>query len=297
MGTHGSMLLGNNELLPLRYDDIRIEHLHAWLAAGYDPREAAEFLSVYGSSLTSDNVSPDVKIRLTSNITAALLAASLRYTRRSTPESDLHAVLSDFEAVQLAVVAAESSRDAFAAQYRRSIHWTAAHATAPAPPPAAMVAEGGGGGTSWTALAAALPCAVALVVLVMIGGLAVIRWKRRQHAARHAVLGAPPGEGPQTTICVTDIADSTFLWEILPAAVMDSALRTHHTIIREAALAFEGYESSTEGDSFILAFKTSVDAAAFCLRVQQVMAWIKGADAVRRASPPVQASATMPEQG
>ncbi len=62
-------LLLPSELLPLRYEDIQLDHLHAWVAAGYDPREAGEFLTVYGSSLKSDNVSPDVKIRLTSNIT------------------------------------------------------------------------------------------------------------------------------------------------------------------------------------------------------------------------------------
>lgn len=42
----------------------------------------------------------------------------------------------------------------------------------------------------------------------------------------------PPGLGPDTTLLVTDIQNSTRLWEDLSVIVMDQSLRLHHATIR-----------------------------------------------------------------
>jgi class 3 adenylate cyclase len=61
------------------------------------------------------------------------------------------------------------------------------------------------------------------------------------------------------------------LWENLPAEVMDSAIRIHHTIIRKAVRLHRGYESATEGDSFILAFHSAKNAVTFAVDVQRAL--------------------------
>jgi hypothetical protein len=65
------------------------------------------------------------------------------------------------------------------------------------------------------------------------------------------------------------VQDSTVLWEALPQDVMDAAIREHHAVIRRLLLRHGGYESATEGDSFILAFHTAHDAVLFSSQLQQ----------------------------
>jgi class 3 adenylate cyclase len=53
----------------------------------------------------------------------------------------------------------------------------------------------------------------------------------------------------ETTLLLTDIQDSTTLWEVLPVEVMDAALKIHHNTIRKEILAHQGYESGTVSGS------------------------------------------------
>jgi hypothetical protein len=46
------------------------------------------------------------------------------------------------------------------------------------------------------------------------------------------------------------------MWEELPMALMEEVLRVHHATLRGLLDEYNGYESATEGDSFILAFLT-----------------------------------------
>ncbi|KAG2490218.1 hypothetical protein HYH03_011343 [Edaphochlamys debaryana] len=57
----------------------------------------------------------------------------------------------------------------------------------------------------------------------------------------------------------------------LTADVCQAAVSLHHAAIRTAAQQHRGYESATEGDSFILAFRSSHDCLRFCLRVQEAL--------------------------
>ncbi|GFH17596.1 guanylate cyclase domain-containing protein, partial [Haematococcus lacustris] len=76
---------------------------------------------------------------------------------------------------------------------------------------------------------------------------------------------------PGTTLLITDIQDSTVIWETLPADVTDQAVKLHHEVIRQSSIAHRGYECCTEGDSFILAFHTPNDAARFAVAAQAAL--------------------------
>ncbi|GIL74684.1 hypothetical protein Vretimale_2319 [Volvox reticuliferus] len=110
--------------------------------------------------------------------------------------------------------------------------------------------------------------AVLLMAVAALWGFS--HWSRVENARRAKTRGAP-GVGPATTLLVTDIQDSTPLWEILPAEVMDSAVKLHQRVLRELLLKHAGYESATEGDSFILAFHRPDRALGFALAAQEAL--------------------------
>ncbi len=73
----------------------------------------------------------------------------------------------------------------------------------------------------------------------------------------------------------TDIQGSSLLWERLPDD-MAVALEQHDEIVRKALQAHQGYEVKTEGDAFMVAFKSSIDAVQFALELQvalHIAAW------------------------
>lgn len=69
------------------------------------------------------------------------------------------------------------------------------------------------------------------------------------------------------TIVYTDIQGSTAMWEANPVA-MKEALDLHDRIIRKCYSNQNGYEITTEGDAFQLAFNHPLDAFKFALRCQ-----------------------------
>ncbi|KAG2446698.1 hypothetical protein HYH02_008264 [Chlamydomonas schloesseri] len=270
-----TVLLEDNDQLPLRLQELSTDYLQLWVKRGYNAEDTTRFLTVYKGVMASDNVSPDLKIRLTSNVTSALLAAALQFNDQRTPESTLPAILARLQSVLDGIVAAESSPEAFAQQYRRSLNWAPSNPNAPdyassqQPPP---VSGGGDSKERGTTLAVALSVSCGLLlVLVAVGAFLLRRRLRLQRAAPSNAAGVPPGVGELTTLVVSDIFESTMLWEYLPATVMDAALSTHHDIMRETRVKFKGFESATEGDSFIIGFKCPASAVAFCLRVQQAL--------------------------
>lgn len=48
------------------------------------------------------------------------------------------------------------------------------------------------------------------------------------------------------TIVVTDVQDSTALWESLPSSVMQAAMRQHDAVLRTCVAKHGGYETATE---------------------------------------------------
>jgi len=77
-------------------------------------------------------------------------------------------------------------------------------------------------------------------------------------------LRVPEGE---VTIIYTDVQGSTSLWEADPAS-MKKATDLHDSIIRKCYADHAGYEISTEGDAFNLAFQHPADAIGFALKAQ-----------------------------
>ncbi|GIM03952.1 hypothetical protein Vretimale_8569 [Volvox reticuliferus] len=70
---------------------------------------------------------------------------------------------------------------------------------------------------------------------------------------------------------ITDIQSSTSLWEHLDQDVMSAALSLHNSIMRKQIAAWSGYESATEGDSFIVAFNNPTDALLCAVAAQQAL--------------------------
>jgi len=54
---------------------------------------------------------------------------------------------------------------------------------------------------------------------------------------------------------------------------MTQALELHDRLLRDLLASFRGYEVKTEGDAFMVAFFTILDAVLWCLAVQKV--WSK----------------------
>lgn len=77
-----------------------------------------------------------------------------------------------------------------------------------------------------------------------------------------------PPPKPPCAFVFTDIKDSTKLWSLLPSA-MRVAIRQHNNIMRRLMRIHGGYEVKTEGDAFVAAFQSGVNAVKFCLAVQQ----------------------------
>jgi len=69
------------------------------------------------------------------------------------------------------------------------------------------------------------------------------------------------------TIVYTDVQGSTSFWESCPSDMKD-ATDIHDIIMRQCYTNHSGYEISTEGDSFNLAFQHPMDALAFALQAQ-----------------------------
>jgi len=77
-------------------------------------------------------------------------------------------------------------------------------------------------------------------------------------------MTVPTGD---VTIVYTDVQGSTSMWETCPSA-MKEATDIHDMIMRQCYTNHSGYEITTEGDAFNLAFQHPVDALAFALQAQ-----------------------------
>ncbi|CAK9103145.1 Adenylate cyclase (ATP pyrophosphate-lyase) (Adenylyl cyclase) (Crisp-1) [Durusdinium trenchii] len=89
----------------------------------------------------------------------------------------------------------------------------------------------------------------------------------RQRLAITAKSKPPQGKTDDFTMVFTDVQGSTSLWEANPRA-MELALRLHDATIRQVLAKHSGYEVTTEGDAFQIAFHDTCDAVAFCLDTQ-----------------------------
>jgi len=82
-----------------------------------------------------------------------------------------------------------------------------------------------------------------------------------------AATGTQAPDG-RVVIVITDVEGSTRMWVADPTA-MSGATVVHDHIMRTEIAAYNGYEITTEGDAFHVAFANSVDAIGFCIAVQR----------------------------
>ncbi|KAG2449099.1 hypothetical protein HYH02_005847 [Chlamydomonas schloesseri] len=262
------LLLEPNELLPMRAADMDLANAPRWVKRGYDAGDVARFLVAYQATTANVNQNTDLKIRLSQNVSDVLLAASLTFLNQSTPLEALPGILKQVDAALTAIAEAQGAA-AFADEYRRSLNWVDPHkasSTATGAPRPDSDSQNLG-------LLVGLP--VALAVSALVFTVAALYWWRRgarrktRAKALRAVTEAP-GPGPDTTLVLTDIEGSTTLWDKM-SDVMNLALDTHNSIVRELLGRHRGYECLTEGDSFVLAWHRSAHALAFCLDLQQAL--------------------------
>eukprot|EP01080_Neovahlkampfia_damariscottae_P004149 gene4149-7459_t len=76
-------------------------------------------------------------------------------------------------------------------------------------------------------------------------------------------------KGPygEVTLVFTDVQDSTSLWE-MSSSVMQKSLKIHNQEIRKVIEETNGFEVKTEGDAFMCAFDSAIEAINFALLVQ-----------------------------
>ncbi|PNH09354.1 Adenylate cyclase [Tetrabaena socialis] len=117
--------------------------------------------------------------------------------------------------------------------------------------------------------------AVAVVVGAAAAAAAVLLVRRLQRRPQPETplplplaVAKPPGPGPLTTLAMTDVQNSTLLWEALQAELMDECMSMHHAIVRQAIEQHSGYEVFTEGDAFAVAFHGPDSALDFAVELQ-----------------------------
>eukprot|EP00899_Mesostigma_viride_P017249 jgi/Mesvir1/25525/Mv01775-RA.2 len=121
-------------------------------------------------------------------------------------------------------------------------------------------------------LVALVTAGTVLALAVAVGLYLVHRAKRERGDAKELReflrKRTPPTRGQGIAAVVTDIEGSTALWEWNPA-VMNQALVIHHVVLRSLLPKYYGYESDTEGDSFMLVFHDAIDALGWAMEVQR----------------------------
>lgn len=95
-------------------------------------------------------------------------------------------------------------------------------------------------------------------------------WKRMRSLRRvDSMIGNEYTTAPEKPIFVyTDIESSSALWAQAPADAIEEAQDLHDDLLRYALPVFHGYEVTTVGDAFQLAFHTIEDAVGYCIEVQ-----------------------------
>ncbi|HEX8440920.1 ATP-binding protein [Archangium sp.] len=83
---------------------------------------------------------------------------------------------------------------------------------------------------------------------------------------------SPSAVAPTGTVALvfTDVQGSTHLWERCGSS-MRAALDVHDRVLRSLLAEGDGYEVKTQGDSFMVAFASAVEAVRWCLEAQQAL--------------------------
>ncbi|GLI68045.1 hypothetical protein VaNZ11_012368 [Volvox africanus] len=247
----------NSSVLPYRkslLDSSNASLLAEFGAAGFNLSATAAYMDATLATLRHGNLVPGPMIPRVEALRALLAIAASNLSRNST---DPIMVSEELQATVLDQVLEYDSSPSWIEQLKFA-YWSFIGYTPDGRPR-------DGHSMDIPAVSLAVPVASALVVLV-----ASTLYEFKKHRQHRSLFGKVVAPGPfeDTTLLVTDIQDSTALWEILPSNVMDRAIKEHHTCLRKLLLKHSGYESATEGDSFLLAFHCPEDALLFAMESQ-----------------------------
>ncbi|KAJ9511504.1 hypothetical protein QJQ45_029834 [Haematococcus lacustris] len=236
---------------PFRQQHLDPANIGRWTAAGYDQGTTLQYLSALSMAMSSPNVALDSRMAFDAR-TGRSYHSALEAAYLAVPSHNITSALLEF---------------------RRQYGYLLGRAAPVFPPPPLPFASSSIQNVDSTTIAVASAClGGGLLLLVGLGLFAWQRvvWLRRNHRSALGKL-LPPGAGPDTTLVLTDVQDSTTLYECLPVEVMDACMRIAERIIRDLLAAHQGYESATEGDAFLCAFHSPLDAVLFCLKLQDAL--------------------------
>ncbi|KAL6754411.1 nucleotide cyclase [Haematococcus lacustris] len=236
--------------------------LNAWKAAGYFPPDVEHFMQNMNATLANPNVALDIRIT-SGHLYRQTLSHGLAMLQRGSTAAEVMAWVTAGFAAQLAKDGGPSQVQA---AYLAGLN-TRLVPRSPAPLQAASPALSTSTSSPDLTVPIAVPTTVCSVVLI-VACLAVLV-RRSSFAARLFGKSIAPRLGSSVTLLVTDIQDSTTLWETLSQDDMNAAVELHHSLVRKLLVQHHGYESATEGDAFILAFHTPSDALHWAQAFQQ----------------------------
>ncbi|KXZ51311.1 hypothetical protein GPECTOR_13g798 [Gonium pectorale] len=256
------------ELGPYRYEHFDPANLWRWERRGYPRKVISEFLQVMKAQVDSENVMLEVR-----TLQAYAYRRALdKYATAISEGTDVSEALANMTQALAAVYNRKNARfDCIKRYYLYSIGYLDGVG------PSAGDQSVAGTRAPGLGRAAGIGAAVVLVVMVIAASVVVGSISHRvaqQRKLRYRSEWRPkghPGLGDDTTLVVSDVEGSTALWEAVEPAVMDLVFNLHHNCMRRTAVRYNGYESQTEGDSFIIAFHYADDAAHFALAVQAAL--------------------------
>ncbi|KAG1668809.1 hypothetical protein FOA52_004903 [Chlamydomonas sp. UWO 241] len=240
----------------------RKSHLHtneqslvAWTNLGYDEVVTHDFLKTVDHSLKHANFVPDLRMLGGQSYLDTLYTALRNAAAGMAPAQITANVLAE----HTAILASSGPRDVVQETLRSGLGIpVASH------PPSTLVIVPQAGSTQLAIILGVVIPLIFVLSALLIAWFMVVRHRKRSLFG--GLLAPPPGEG--TTLVVTDIMNSTPLWETLAPGVMERAVETHNAVVRKALGKWSGYEQATEGDSFLLAFHTPCEALAFSMQLQ-----------------------------
>ncbi|KAG1667642.1 hypothetical protein FOA52_004669 [Chlamydomonas sp. UWO 241] len=185
--------------------DTSAPSLAAWATVGYDQRAVKDFLTTVKGSLEHPNFVPDLRMLGGKRYMGTLYTALLNASAGMAPAQ----ITANVAAEHAAILASSGPRD-----------------------------TGTTKGSSDRQLAIILGVIIPLVVVLaaLLATMFIVRHRRRSLFRRHWVRSS----GENTTLVVTDIMDSTALWETLAPGVMECAVATHNAVVRQALDAWDG---------------------------------------------------------
>ncbi|GIL82371.1 hypothetical protein Vretifemale_11263, partial [Volvox reticuliferus] len=264
------------ETLTVRTSHLSPQSIDMWTSAGYNKSDTLEFMAVIADSIGHPCMALPLRLPGGGDIATAMSLVAADAAVNSTSADVLLKVLQD-HFNQMLRERYGGDLSLLQQAYWRDIGYNrGSPAGYPLLPPGQSApqtaqSEGGGNGlklSTGAILALAVTAAAACLVLMGAAAACTIHRERQlRRDGRRKVLAAP-SYSCDSSLCITDIQSSTNLWEDLPTDVMDSGLSIHNGCVRGLLSKHQGYECHTEGDSFVCAFSSAVEAVNFALELQ-----------------------------